>query len=181
MDTGKKRAHVNNSSKIVFFFLLFVSLQKSSHLHFDAHPGLLCGVEGTKRVRLWKPGAIQSDTDAPASWPLNVFFSGNLLSDLPPCDMTLELKKGDVLLIPFNWWHEVTSETGLMKTRKRENLKKKKPPPNLSSFSKFRSQRFNFGQFLVLSIEGGKLFSKCCGFILFYLFSFFLKGSSEKI
>ncbi len=119
MDTGKKRAHVNNSSKIgVFFFFCysildsFVALQKSSHLHFDAHPGLLCGVEGTKRVRLWKPGAIQSNADAPASWPLNVFFSGNLLSDLPPCDMTLELKKGDVLLIPFNWWHEVTSETG---------------------------------------------------------------------
>lgn len=40
----------------VFCLLFHACFVSRSHLHYDSHPGLLCGVEGTKRVRLWKPG-----------------------------------------------------------------------------------------------------------------------------
>lgn len=53
-------------------------------------------------------GSLQNSADAPSSWPLNVFFGE--FASLPPCDMTLELRKGDVLLIPVFWWHEVEDE-----------------------------------------------------------------------
>lgn len=84
-----------------------------SHLHYDAHVGLLCGVRGRKVCRLWAPGRVQQAVKG----PLNVYQGSVAVSPdgavqgLPEPDATLVLDPGDVLLIPFYWWHLVSSET----------------------------------------------------------------------
>lgn len=77
-----------------------------------------CGSQvGKKRrndfLQKVQSGSLQNSSDAPSSWPLNVFFGE--FASLPPCDMTLELRKGDVLLIPLFWWHEVEHENEIEK------------------------------------------------------------------
>ncbi len=58
-------------------------------------------------MELWPPGALTlSETKG---WPLNVYRDS--LDALPASAMTLTLERGDVLLIPFHWWHLVTSLT----------------------------------------------------------------------
>jgi hypothetical protein len=87
--------------------IVTLTLDSVSHLHYDSHPGLLCGVAGSKTVELWAPGDIALCEEP--KWPLNV-FKGDTAA-LPPSRVTLTLERGDVLLIPFYWWHLVTSVT----------------------------------------------------------------------
>lgn len=74
-----------------------------SHLHRDAHPGLLCGIAGRKTVDLWAP----FDVEPSKNGPLNVYNDD--LSILPSFRMRFVLNKGDAVLIPTYWWHLVTS------------------------------------------------------------------------
>lgn len=79
-----------------------------SHLHFDAHHGLLVTLFGHKRVSLYEPlthiGIIEKSEGNharfnPLQKPLN--------SSARP--IVLDLYAGDALLIPLYWWHLVES------------------------------------------------------------------------
>ena len=74
-----------------------------SHLHYDAHPGLLCCLEGVKKVQLWSPSAdIALRNDA----KFNVAERNPLEKewDGPKPEYLFDLHPGDVLLIPFFYW-----------------------------------------------------------------------------
>ncbi len=58
-------------------------------------------------MELWAPGDIELCEEP--RWPLNVFKGA--MAALPPSRLTLTLERSDVLLLPFYWWHLVTSVT----------------------------------------------------------------------
>lgn len=79
-----------------------------SHLHFDAHHGLLITLHGHKRVHLYEPlyhtGIIKKSSgnhaqDNPLTHPLN--------KEANP--LVVDLHAGDALFIPLYWWHLVAS------------------------------------------------------------------------
>lgn len=81
-----------------------------SHLHFDAHHGLLVTLFGHKRVHLYEP-LTHLDIIAKSS--------GNHARDNPlqkslgkdASPLVVDLYAGDALLIPLYWWHLVESVT----------------------------------------------------------------------
>ena len=74
-------------------------------LHFDRHPNYLCHVVGRKLVYLWPP-----DTPIPRNAPPAENTSPlDAASLVEGCELRADLRPGDVLFIPEDWWHYVVT------------------------------------------------------------------------
>jgi hypothetical protein len=82
----------------------------TSHLHFDAHHGLLITMFGKKRAILYDPlhhiEMIKKSEGGNHAASLNPLFS-----PMPPSakPLTCNIHPGDALFIPLYWWHLVES------------------------------------------------------------------------
>jgi hypothetical protein len=86
-----------------------------SHLHYDAHDGLLCCVTGVKEVWLYAPlshmNSIKQMTNgknAALVNPLNV-DRAQFPEFAQARPIKCKIEKGEILLIPQYWWHFVIS------------------------------------------------------------------------
>lgn len=81
-----------------------------SHLHFDAHHGLLITLHGLKHATLYVPvdniGIIEKSSHG------NHSAHNPLKTALPSAiSMQCEIEVGDALFIPVYWWHLISSVT----------------------------------------------------------------------
>eukprot|EP00029_Vermamoeba_vermiformis_P007527 TRINITY_DN3283_c0_g1_i1.p1 TRINITY_DN3283_c0_g1~~TRINITY_DN3283_c0_g1_i1.p1 ORF type:complete len:330 (-),score=-1.07 TRINITY_DN3283_c0_g1_i1:24-1013(-) len=86
-----------------------------SHLHYDAHDGLLCCVSGVKEVWLYAPlphmksiKQMTNGKNAALVNPLNV-DSDRFPEFAQATPIKCKIEKGEILLIPQYWWHFVIS------------------------------------------------------------------------
>jgi hypothetical protein len=91
----------------------------SSSLHFDTHENLMLQIDGSKEVFFWPPSEshmtymdyhdrfglspVNPDRVDLEKFPLFASMRGG---------MTAHLQKGDALLIPDGWWHQVRTRPG---------------------------------------------------------------------
>ncbi|KAL1515559.1 hypothetical protein AB1Y20_002179 [Prymnesium parvum] len=104
-------ARVENQSANLWFALG----KTTSSLHYDAFHNLLVVVRGVKRLLLLPPAATQALRPRAAHGPsanhttLTTHQLHDLLPSLEDDVVRFELKRGEALLLPEGWWHEVES------------------------------------------------------------------------
>ena len=97
---------------------LWLSLERSrSNIHYDGNHGVLCVLGGSKRVRLWPPGAaleLQARSvcsDAPHHSRCALDGSATAAGACAG-GLSLTICPNQALFIPEGWWHCVDSEPG---------------------------------------------------------------------
>lgn len=90
--------------------------------HFDLYDNLVCMVAGTKRFILFPPGQTKNLYIGPLEHTVSGVPTSMANIDAPDfkrfprlrealaSGLIAELKPGDVLLVPYMWWHQVMSD-----------------------------------------------------------------------
>ncbi|KAL1524666.1 hypothetical protein AB1Y20_019552 [Prymnesium parvum] len=91
----------------------------SSSLHFDTHDNLLLQLDGKKTILLWPPSSSKNFyMDFHDRWGLSPMHVDRVdLNVFPLFEHTkgmlvATVSKGDAVLIPDGWWHQVRSHPG---------------------------------------------------------------------
>lgn len=82
-----------------------------SHLHFDAHHGLLLCLSGSKHLTLYDPVANINKIEKMRGSNAAVKQTAQKTGAAAPIGLETLLSPGDAVFIPLYWWHLVSCET----------------------------------------------------------------------
>ena len=104
---------------------IWIGNQVHVQTHYDLYDNLACVVAGRRRFRLFPPEEVANLYPGPlrrtlAGTPVSMASLDDPDLDLHPRTVhaiasaqVAELEAGDVLYIPYGWWHQVSSHAGL--------------------------------------------------------------------